>query len=178
MHVVVSEMTNRERPPREHRRQPASRSPTKEARLLEEHRQATAHLYCHGCGHLCETAARGVPVATVLRYLRYYEVYGKRQQARALYQALPPRPATSPTPTSTPPRPPAPTACPSPTWSSRPTAGMRLTAGRSVETDRPGATTIAPAVARDPVEPSVASSSLVRAAVLGRRVGTSGPGIA
>ena len=46
--------------------------------------------YCHGCGHLCETAAKGVPVATVLRYLRYYEVYGKRQEARALYQALPP----------------------------------------------------------------------------------------
>ena len=29
-------------------------------------------------------------MATVLRYLRYYEVYGKRQEARALYQALPP----------------------------------------------------------------------------------------
>ena len=35
-------------------------------------------------------AAKGVPVATVLRYLRYYEAYGKRQEARALYQALPP----------------------------------------------------------------------------------------
>jgi predicted aldo/keto reductase-like oxidoreductase len=61
----------------------------KEARLLEDHRQRTANLYCHGCGHLCETAAKGVPVATVLRYLRYYTVYGKRQEARALYQALP-----------------------------------------------------------------------------------------
>jgi predicted aldo/keto reductase-like oxidoreductase len=61
----------------------------KEARLLEEYRQQTANLYCHGCGHLCETAARGVPVATVLRYLRYYACYGKREQARALYQALP-----------------------------------------------------------------------------------------
>lgn len=29
-------------------------------------------------------------MATMLRYLRYYEVYGKRQEARALYQALPP----------------------------------------------------------------------------------------
>ena len=61
----------------------------KEARLLEEHRQKTANLYCHGCGHLCETAARGVPVSTVMRYLRYYSAYGKRQEARALYQALP-----------------------------------------------------------------------------------------
>jgi predicted aldo/keto reductase-like oxidoreductase len=70
----------------------ATRDPLtpKQSRLLEEHRQRTAHLYCHGCGHLCETAARGVPVSTVLRYLRYYEVYGKREQARELYQALPP----------------------------------------------------------------------------------------
>ena len=58
--------------------------------MLKRHRQATARLYCHGCGHLCETAAQGVPVATVLRYLRYYTAYGKRQEARALYQALPP----------------------------------------------------------------------------------------
>ena len=89
MHVVVSEMVNRS-DLREN--VAASRDPLspKEARLLEEHRQTTANLYCHGCGHLCETAAKGVPVATVLRYLRYYEVYGKRQEARALYQALPP----------------------------------------------------------------------------------------
>jgi predicted aldo/keto reductase-like oxidoreductase len=89
MHVVVSEMTNRT----ELRENiSASRDPklsARESRLLEEHRQRTAHLYCHGCGHLCETSARGVPVATVLRYLRYYQAYGKRQEARALYQALP-----------------------------------------------------------------------------------------
>ncbi len=89
MHVVVSEMTNfsdlRENVA-------ASQDPltTTEMRLLEEYRKTTAHLYCHGCGDLCETAAKGVPVSTVLRYLRYYEVYGKREQARALYQALPP----------------------------------------------------------------------------------------
>ncbi|MBX6316120.1 MAG: aldo/keto reductase [Isosphaeraceae bacterium] len=89
IHLVVSEMTNRDQL-REN--MAAVREPltSKEARLLEEHRQKTAHLYCHGCGHLCETAAKGVPVATVLRYLRYYSVYGKRAEARALYQALPP----------------------------------------------------------------------------------------
>jgi len=89
MHVVVSEMTTRS-DLRENIA--ASREPLtpKEARLLEEHRKATAHLFCHGCGHLCETAANGVPVATVLRYYRYYQAYGKRNQARALYQALPP----------------------------------------------------------------------------------------
>jgi len=89
MQVVVSEMTNFS-DLRENIAASRNELTPKEARLLEEHRQKTAHLYCHGCGHLCETAARGVPVATVLRYLRYYEVYGKRQEARALYQALPP----------------------------------------------------------------------------------------
>ncbi|MDB5349761.1 MAG: putative oxidoreductase of aldo/keto reductase family [Planctomycetota bacterium] len=87
-HVVVSEMTNRDmlRDNMAATREPLDK---KAALLLEEHKQKTAHLYCHGCGHLCETAAKGVPVATVLRYLRYYSVYGKRAEARALYQALP-----------------------------------------------------------------------------------------
>ncbi len=89
MQVVVSEMTTRN-DLRENIAATRDQLTQKEARLLEEYRKASAHLYCHGCGNLCETAARGVPVATVLRYLRYYEVYGKRQQARALYQALPP----------------------------------------------------------------------------------------
>lgn len=86
--VVVSEMTTRS-DLREN--VAASKEPltAKEAALLEEHHRLTMNLYCHGCGHLCETAAKGVPVSTVLRYLRYYTAYGKRQQARALYQALP-----------------------------------------------------------------------------------------
>ncbi len=59
-------------------------------RLLEEYRQATAHLYCHGCGQHCEPAAGGVAVADILRFLRYDESYGKRTRARELYQALSP----------------------------------------------------------------------------------------
>jgi predicted aldo/keto reductase-like oxidoreductase len=88
IHAVVSEMTNRDQL-RENMSAFLDPLSKKDAALLEQHREATAHLYCHGCGHLCETAARGVPVATVLRYYRYYEVYGKREEARALYQALP-----------------------------------------------------------------------------------------
>ena len=86
--VVVSEMTNRDML-RENIAASLNPLTQKESRLLEEHRQATARLYCHGCGHLCESAAKGLPVATVLRYYRYYDVYGKREEARALYQALP-----------------------------------------------------------------------------------------
>ena len=88
MQVVVSEMTTRS-DLRENVEASRHEVSLTEARLLEEHRLRTENLYCHGCGHLCETAAKGVPVATVLRYLRYYSAYGKREQARALYQSLP-----------------------------------------------------------------------------------------
>jgi predicted aldo/keto reductase-like oxidoreductase len=89
VHAVVSELTTRDML-RENIA--ASRDHTltlREQKQLEESRQATAHLYCHGCGHHCESAAGGVAVADILRYLRYHEVYGKRQRARELYQALP-----------------------------------------------------------------------------------------
>jgi predicted aldo/keto reductase-like oxidoreductase len=88
IHAVVSEMTNFDEL-RENMGAVVDPLTPKEARLLEEHRVLTANRYCHGCGHLCESAAKGVPVATVLRYYRYYEAYGKREEARALYQALP-----------------------------------------------------------------------------------------
>jgi uncharacterized protein len=90
IHTVVSEMTNRDML-RENIG--ASRDHTltlRERKMLEEHRLATAHLYCHGCSQHCEPAAGGVAVAEILRYLRYHEVYGKRQRARELYQALSP----------------------------------------------------------------------------------------
>src|SRR4029079_15021768 len=90
IHVAVSEMTTRSDLRENVSASGEKKLTPRDRQLLEDYRQASAHLYCHGCGHLCETAARGVPVATVLRYLRYYEVYGKRQEARALYQALPP----------------------------------------------------------------------------------------
>jgi predicted aldo/keto reductase-like oxidoreductase len=90
VHTVVSEMTTRDML-RENIA--ASNSQTlslREQKLLEEYRQATAHLYCHGCGQHCEPAAGGVAVADIMRYLRYHEVYGKRKRARELYQAISP----------------------------------------------------------------------------------------
>jgi len=90
VHAVVSEMTNRDQL-RENMASSRDHTVTmREQKLLEEHRLATAHLFCHGCGHHCEPAAGGVAVADILRYLRYHEVYGKRQRARELYQALAP----------------------------------------------------------------------------------------
>ena len=87
-HLVVSEMTNRQQL-KENMAAVQKPLTAKEARLLEEHRSRTTNLYCQGCGHHCEAAAGGIAIADTLRYLRYYEIYGKRQQARVLYQELP-----------------------------------------------------------------------------------------
>jgi predicted aldo/keto reductase-like oxidoreductase len=90
VHAVVSEMTNRDML-RENIAASVDHALTlREQKQLEQYRQATAHLYCHGCGQHCEPAAGGVAVADILRYLRYHEVYGKRQRATELYKALPP----------------------------------------------------------------------------------------
>jgi uncharacterized protein len=90
MHVAVSEMTTRDMLRENIAGSQNLALTAREIELLEKYRVATAHLYCHGCGHHCEPAAGGVAVADILRYLRYHEVYGKRQRARELYQALPP----------------------------------------------------------------------------------------
>jgi uncharacterized protein len=90
VHAVVSEMTNRDML-RENMEASRAHSLTlREQKQIEEYRQATAHLYCHGCGQHCEGAAGGVAVSEIMRYLRYHEVYGKRQRATELYQALSP----------------------------------------------------------------------------------------
>ena len=60
MQVVVSEMTTFS-DLRENIAASNDALTAREARLLEEHRKLTANLYCHGCGHLCETAAQGCP---------------------------------------------------------------------------------------------------------------------
>ena len=90
VHCVVSEMTTHEMLKQNMSASRDHALSLRDQKLLEEYRLATAHLYCHGCGHHCEPAAGGVAVADIMRYLRYHEVYGKRQRARELYQALTP----------------------------------------------------------------------------------------
>jgi uncharacterized protein len=90
VHCVVSEMTNRDMLKQNMTASRDHALSLRDQNLLEEYRLATAHLYCHGCGHHCEGAAGGVAVADIMRYLRYHEVYGKRQRARELYQSLSP----------------------------------------------------------------------------------------
>ncbi|MHB1558954.1 MAG: aldo/keto reductase [Isosphaeraceae bacterium] len=90
MQAVVSEMTNRDQLRENVAAVANPKLSLRDQKLLEEYRQATAHLYCHGCGHHCEPAAGGIAVADILRFLRYDEAYGKRTRARELFQALSP----------------------------------------------------------------------------------------
>jgi hypothetical protein len=58
-------------------------------RLLDQYAKETASKYCAGCSNICEAALGGaVPIATVMRYLMYYESYGDRHRARTLYGQL------------------------------------------------------------------------------------------
>ena len=61
-----------------------------EAHQLNQLAALTAGHACNGCKHLCETATGGeVAIAAPLRYLMYYECYGKQGRARDLYGAIP-----------------------------------------------------------------------------------------
>jgi predicted aldo/keto reductase-like oxidoreductase len=91
VHVVVSEMTNRDMLRENMAAVNGVALSAREIENLEKYRLATAHLYCHGCGQHCEPSAGGVAVADIMRFLRYEEVYGKRQRARELFQELTPR---------------------------------------------------------------------------------------
>ncbi|MEE4376708.1 MAG: aldo/keto reductase [Candidatus Competibacteraceae bacterium] len=50
----------------------------------------TANYACNGCSHLCEAAIPGqTAIADQLRYLAYYECYGKTERAQELYREMP-----------------------------------------------------------------------------------------
>lgn len=50
----------------------------------------TANYHCTGCSQICESALnQPIAVADSLRYLMYFESYGKKQRAQELYQSIP-----------------------------------------------------------------------------------------
>jgi predicted aldo/keto reductase-like oxidoreductase len=72
----------------------AARDPGKLGALdvaeLRRYAAATRSIACDGCDHLCGAALSApIPIGTTLRYLMYHDSYGKRDEARALYRALP-----------------------------------------------------------------------------------------
>mgnify|MGYP001544810669 FL=1 len=61
-----------------------------ESHQLNQLAALTAGYACNGCKHLCEqTITRDVAIAEPLRYLMYFECYGKTDRARDLYQTIP-----------------------------------------------------------------------------------------
>jgi predicted aldo/keto reductase-like oxidoreductase len=57
---------------------------------LQRYADATRHLYCAGCQHICNAAVPvGIEIGTTLRYLMYHDSYGERESARQLFAKLP-----------------------------------------------------------------------------------------
>ena len=58
--------------------------------LLKYYAHASAPGYCAGCGNVCESAIdNNVPISDIMRYLMYYDEYGKQQPAIKLFNDLP-----------------------------------------------------------------------------------------
>lgn len=50
----------------------------------------TANYHCNGCSQICESALnQPIAIADTLRYLMYFESYGKKRRAQELYQTIP-----------------------------------------------------------------------------------------
>ena len=61
-----------------------------ESHQLNQLAALTSEYACNGCKHLCENAVPvDAAIAAPLRYLMYYECYGKTERARELYQQIP-----------------------------------------------------------------------------------------
>ncbi len=62
-----------------------------ESHQLNQLAALTARYACNGCSHLCEADLPGpAAIEAPLRYLMYYECYGKTERARELYSSIPP----------------------------------------------------------------------------------------
>jgi predicted aldo/keto reductase-like oxidoreductase len=58
---------------------------------VRRYADATRPYACSGCDHICGAAVNApVRIGATLRYLMYHDVYGEREQARALFRELPP----------------------------------------------------------------------------------------
>jgi len=63
---------------------------SRDKQLFEQYAQKTACGYCAGCADICEPAVDfRVPISDVLRCSMYYNSYGDRDKALALFNALP-----------------------------------------------------------------------------------------
>jgi predicted aldo/keto reductase-like oxidoreductase len=59
-------------------------------RLLNEYTQSDCSGYCAGCAYICDSVLPNSPyVSDIMRYLMYYNSYGRRDKARRLFAQIP-----------------------------------------------------------------------------------------
>jgi len=90
IHAICSEMTNIKQVRENTTAAREKDMGSIEKRRLEEYASANSHLYCRGCGHICESKVSGdINIADTLRYRLYHTGYGKPEDARRLFAQLP-----------------------------------------------------------------------------------------
>jgi uncharacterized protein len=57
--------------------------------IFKSYAAETCSGYCAGCANICDSAAAGVPVSDVMRYLMYFNSFGDTQTARQLFAEIP-----------------------------------------------------------------------------------------
>ncbi|UCC22391.1 MAG: aldo/keto reductase [Planctomycetota bacterium] len=58
--------------------------------LFKEYAQETCSGYCAGCASICESAVADAPrISEVMRYLMYYNSYGRKVEAKELFAQIP-----------------------------------------------------------------------------------------
>lgn len=58
--------------------------------VFREYAEATCDGYCAGCADICDSALPNVPyVSDIMRYLMYYDSYGRHDEARQLFARIP-----------------------------------------------------------------------------------------
>ncbi|MBN2455352.1 MAG: aldo/keto reductase [Sedimentisphaerales bacterium] len=57
---------------------------------LKEYAEVTRNTYCAGCSRICNSALPETPcISEIMRYLMYYNSYGQRERATALFAQIP-----------------------------------------------------------------------------------------
>ena len=61
-----------------------------DVQALAEYARATCSGYCAGCANICDSALPDMPyVSDIMRYLMYYNSYGRQDGARGLFAQIP-----------------------------------------------------------------------------------------
>ena len=61
-----------------------------DTRALTEYARATCDGYCAGCANICNSALPNAPyISDIMRYLMYYNSYGRHDEARKLFAQIP-----------------------------------------------------------------------------------------